>query len=166
MQTMKRIAAGLLMAGLVATATQAQDLQKVDQIGDWGLWFSKALGDSCFAERTDADGRQFEIGVDRKQQKAFAGLFAKADVGATNDKSVPVSFQLGETTFTGTATQFNRDGMQGGFVYFNNLDFAYELAKQEELVINRADGQQVKISLDGSAKAIDAVIACQVATAQ
>ena len=161
-----RIGAAAAVATLVSFGAQAQALQLVEKIGDWNLYFSEALGNSCLAERMDAEGRQFEVGVDRKRQLAFAGLFAKTDAGMTNDKMVPVSFQLGDTTFTGEATQYSMEGTQGGFIYFNNLDFAYELAKQEELIINRADGEKVTVSLAGSAKAIDAVIACQIATAQ
>ena len=87
---------------------------------------------------------------------------------ATNrwEQTVPVSFQLGDTTFTGQATQYNKDGIQGGYVYFNNLNFAYELARQKELVIHRAEGDDIDVDLTGSANAIDAMIICQVATAE
>ncbi len=53
---------------------------------------------------------------------------------------------------------------QGGYVYFNNLNFAYELARQKELVITRSNGEKMVVDLTGSADAIDAMIVCQVAT--
>lgn len=164
MKGMKRIGAGLVLATLAAAAVQAQELQQVDQIGDWGLYYSEALGDSCLISRTDPEGRQLQIGVDRKKMQAYAGLFARTDAGMEAGATVPVSFQLGETVFTGDATQYNKDGVQGGYIYFNNLNFAYELARQQTLVINRAAGDPISVSLAGSANAIDAMIVCQIAT--
>ena len=52
----------------------------------------------------------------------------------------------------------------GGYVFFNNLNFAYELARQRELVITRSNGEKMVVDLTGSSDAIDAMIVCQVAT--
>ena len=71
-------------------------------------------------------GLQLQLGVDRKKKQAYAGLFEKSDTGMVAGKMSDVGFQLGETTFTGKATQYNKNGVQGGYVYFNNLNFAYE----------------------------------------
>ncbi|MBL9058684.1 MAG: hypothetical protein JNK88_01490 [Mangrovicoccus sp.] len=164
MKGVKHIAAGLVLALMAAGGAQAQGLEKIDQIGKWTLYFSQALGDSCMIVRTDAQGRQLQLGVDRKKKQAYAGLFAKSDTGMVAGKLSDVAFQLGETTFTGQATQYNKDGTQGGYVYFNNLNFAYELARQKELVITRSNGEKMVVDLTGSADAIDAMIVCQVAT--
>lgn len=163
---LKRIGAGLVCVVLGAAGAQAQELQLVEKIGDWNLYYSEALGDSCLVERTDADGRQLQFGVDRKKEQAYAGLFAKEDAGMVAGDLVDVSFELGDTVFTGEATQYNKDGIQGGYVYFNNLDFAYELAKQQTLIINPAEGDPIPVDLTGSLNAIEAMIACQIATAQ
>jgi hypothetical protein len=77
-----------------------------------------------------------------------------------------VSFELGDTVFEGKAEGYSRDGIEGGIVYFNNLDFAYELARQQTLTINRVTGDQIEVDLTGSADAIDALIACQIVTSQ
>ncbi|OSP54513.1 hypothetical protein [Pseudoruegeria sp. SK021] len=154
------------MMGLLGSQAQAQELQMVDQLGDWTLYYSKALGDSCLASRTDAEGRQFQVGVDRKKELAYAGLFAKVEAGTTEGDFVPVAMTLGETIFTGEAKEYNKEGVQGGYVFFNNLNFAYELAKQQTLIVDRSNGESVTVDLTGSAKAIEAVIDCQIATMQ
>ena len=46
----------------------------------------------------------------------------------------------------------------------NNLNFAYELARQKQLVITRSNGEKMVVDLTGSSDAIDAMIVCQVAT--
>ena len=164
MRGMKSIAAGLLLAVLASGGAQAQAMQKIDQIGKWTLFFSEALGDSCLIARTDAQGRQLQLGVDRKKKQAYAGLFEKSDTGMVAGKMSDVGFQLGQTTFTGKATQYNKNGVQGRYVYFNNLNFAYELARQKQLVITRSNGEKMVVDLTGSSDAIDAMIVCQVAT--
>lgn len=162
-----RFGVSLIGAAVMAFGVQAQEApQLVQKIGNWDLYYSKALGDSCFAMQVDAEGRQFQVGVDRVKQQAYAGLFAKAAAGATDGKTVDLTFDLGDKKFSGTATQYNKGGTEGGYVYFNNLDFAYELAKQQTLKIIRPAGDPVMVDLTGSADAIAAVIDCQIATAQ
>lgn len=164
MFSVKQIGVGLFCVVVGGSAAQAQDLQMVEKIGDRTLYYSEALGDNCLASRTDAEGRQFQVGVDRKKELAYAGLFANADAGMTAGAVAPVSLELGGKVFAGDATQYGKGGVEGGYVYFNNMDFAYELGKQQTMTVNVATGNKISVDLTGSSDAIVAVIDCQIAT--
>ena len=166
MLTSSALRACALVAGLASLPAAAQDLALIDTIGDWKLYFSEELGNSCLEMHVDDKERQFQVGVDRRKEYAYAGLFVNAEADVVDGESAPVSFELGDTLFVGEAKGYSKDGIEGGYVYFNNLDFAYELAKQKTLTINRINGDKIEVDLTGSADAIDALIACQVVSAQ
>lgn len=161
-----RLGAALVGTLAMLGTAQAQELVKIDTIGDWGLYFSEALGDSCLASRTDVEGRQLQIGVDRKQNRAYVGVFATGDRGLTDGALQQVTFKVNGFEYSGEATEYVREDIQGGYVFFNNLNFAYDLAKGQTLEVMPAGGDAFSVDLTGSNAAIEHIIICQAATMQ
>ncbi|MEM1129402.1 MAG: hypothetical protein AAGH83_02670 [Pseudomonadota bacterium] len=162
-----KVAAVLAIAWVAATGASAeQGAQFVEEVGDWSLYYSQELGGSCFIERTDADGRQFQIGADRDKQQAWIGILAPAGSDVTEDMLRNVKFDLGGNMYEGEARRFQLPDadVQGGYVYFNNLNFARDLANQATLKVIPDGGDEFSLDLTGTKAAMEMALECQIAT--
>ena len=70
-------------------------------------------------------------------------------------------FDVDGQKFSGEATGQRIEGMDGAFVWVNNPDFIYDLAKKNSMTISPAGRDPIVLSLKGTDAAFKALRACQ-----
>ncbi len=156
---MMRWIAGALVATLPLAAT-AQPFELWETSGDWSV-FTNAARQGCMIERTDAEGRQLQIGVDAVAGRDFVALFVPQTGEAPPPETRPIVIEIDGDLFYGEAETGAKDGYQGGYVFFDNPKFAADLAQKQTLSYALADGNPGQVDLTGTHDAIQAMLRCQ-----
>ena len=102
------------------------------------------------------------MGIDATgEKKGYIALYTKKDAAVSAGEKVSVIFDVDGQKFSGEATGQQIEGMDGAFVWVNNPDFIYDLAKKNALTISPAGRDPIVLSLKGTDAAFKALRACQ-----
>ncbi len=153
------------LSALLATATTmafADTEVFIDEVEGWSIYRgAEDLG--CIMERTMDDGYLVRLGKEKAGAPfGYIGVYTqdpnvKIYGGVTGDVVLDIDGQR----FTGTAVgdlDF-RDGYRGAYMKANNPQFGEALARKYVLTLN-PDENPIKISLDGTLKAMSATELC------
>jgi hypothetical protein len=120
------------------------------------------MGPGCLITKANADGTQIQMGIDATGKlRGYMALYTKADAKVASGEKLPVLFDVDGQQFSGEAKGQVMDGYRGAFVWVNNVDFIYDLAKKKAVTITPEGGTPVVVSLTGTDAAFKALRACQ-----
>jgi hypothetical protein len=163
-----RIALIACLAALPVTGAMASETTElVEQMGDWGLYYNKEGAGNCLILKVDAEGRTWQIGADRETERAYLGVMARTGSDITDKSLTNAKIDLDGDMYEGEVKEFtNAEGIQGGYMWFNSLDFAVDLANKQTLRVMMEDGREIDLDLTGSKEAMEWALACQIVTTQ
>lgn len=160
----KRFAIGIAFAFLALTATDAAAQKAYGSEAGWDILVKDDMGPGCLITKANADGTQIQMGIDATAElRGYMALYTKADANVTAGEKVPVLFDVDGEQFSGEAKGQVLDGYRGAFVWVNNPDFIYDLAKKKMLTISPEGGNVITVNLAGTDAAFTALRACQAA---
>jgi hypothetical protein len=150
----------LLCSALVAPEAMAQ--AKYGSEAGWDIIIKDDMGPGCLITKANADGTQIQMGIDATGKlRGYMALYTKADAKVAAGEKLSVLFDVDGQQFKGEAKGQAMDGYRGAFVWVNNVDFIYDLAKKKAVTITPQGGKPVGISLTGTDAAFKALRACQ-----
>lgn len=146
---------------VVASTGNADEVEPWSTVGAWSVFVATPAADGCFTETELDGGTLVQLGsVSTLGGGFFAAYNAQwsdVEVGGTGT----LKFDFGDALFAGDVVGKTSGGLPGGYAYFDNPNFVTEFAKRLSVTITGPKGKTVEISLKGSKKAIDAVLACE-----
>ena len=157
-----RIGIALVIAALSATAASAQAVKKYGSEAGWDIFIKENMGPGCLIAKKTSDVSQVEMGIDATgEKKGYLALYTKKDAAVSAGEQVSVLFDVDGQQFSGQAVGQQIEGMDGAFVWVNNPDFIYDLAKKNALTISPAGREPIVLSLKGTDAAFKTLRACQ-----
>ena len=155
-----RIGLALALSALTATGAVAQT--KYGSEAGWTILVKDNMGPGCVMTKSNADGTQIQMGIDATGQKrGYLALYTKANTKVVAGEKLSVLFDVDGQQFSGEAKGQDDGEFQGAFVWVNNPDFIYDLAKKKTLTISPKGGSLIKVNLAGTNAAFEALRACQ-----
>ena len=164
MNTFTQIGAALAIAALAATdaAAQSSPYQQYGSEAGWDI-FVNTKTNNCMIVKGVEEQTQVQMGFDNTTDKlrGYLALYTRngADIGA--GEKINVLFDIDGQQFSGEATGAKMEGFDGAYVYVNNIDFIYDLAKKKTLTITPRGRAPLLVSLTGTDAAFKALRACQ-----
>src|SRR6188472_2216148 len=153
---------GIALAFTALTATGAVAQKKYGSEAGWTILVKDNMGPGCVMTKSNADGTQIQMGIDATGQKrGYLALYTKANTKAVAGEKLSVLFDVDGQQFSGEAKGQDDGEFQGAFVWVNNPDFIYDLAKKKTLTISPKGGSLIKVNLAGTNAAFEALRTCQ-----
>ncbi len=147
---------------LVTTSALAQP-ETWGNAGGWDILIDTEMSNACYATRTLDDGSTVYIGFEPGAAGGFFAIYNPAWTHIEEDQKGLVEFDFVKEKFAGEAVGKYRDGVPGGYAYFNNPAFADAFARYETVKITGSKGATFSMALTGTHKAVTAVKTCQAA---
>lgn len=151
----------IAMLPLFAGALQAAEPSLWKEVGNWTIHVDPAAGNGCFARREFDDGLVVEVGAVPKDAGGFFAAYNPAWTTIEDGAAGVVSFDFGDAKFEGDVVGIIRDGLPGGYAFFDNPEFTSEFGKRTSVSVSGENGTEVEVDLTGTSDAIEAVKACQ-----
>ena len=162
MDTKAVVGMALTLTALTATGASAQSLMKYGEEAGWEIYVRSDMGPGCLITKRLSDVLQLQMGIDSTATKrGYMALYTKADANVSAGEKVSVMFDVDGQQFSGVATGQQMEGLKGAFVFINNPDFIYDLAKKNKLTITPAGRDPIVVSLAGTDAALKKLRACQ-----
>ncbi len=144
-----------------ATVLHAAGMERWGESGDWTILIDPEKGNGCLAWKPFEDEMTVEIGAAPNQAGGFFAAYNPAWVQIEDGATGIVKFDFGDAKFEGEAVGVYKNGVPGGYAFFDNPAFVTEFGKRQSVTIIGESGAEVELDLSGSAKAIEAVLTCQ-----
>jgi hypothetical protein len=158
----KKSGIGMALAMTALSATGAVAQNKYGSAAGWDILVKDNMGPGCLITKSNADGTQVQMGIDANGQKrGYMALYTKANTKVAAGEKLSVLFEVDGQQFNGEAKGQQEGGFQGAFVWVNNPDFIYNLAKKKTLTISPKGGSRITVNLAGTDTAFKALRACQ-----
>jgi len=158
-----KLAVGAAMAIAVLTTTGA--LAQTETYGTeagWDILVKSEMGPGCLITKSNADGTQIQMGIDATGAKrGYMAIYTKLDVAVSAEQKVSVLFDVDGQQFSGEAKGQQVGDFRGAFVWVNNPDFIYDLAKKRTLTITPEGRAPILVNLEGTLAAFEKLRACQ-----
>jgi len=155
---MKAIAALAIAAG---TAASAEEISTWGEAGGWAILIDPKVGNGCLMEKHFEDGTLVQIGAVPNREGGFFAAYNPEWTDIEDGATGTVKFDFPDIVFAGEVVGVARDDVFGGYAFFDNPNVPMEFAKRNQMTVIGSSGRTVEISLAGTAKAIQAVKACQ-----
>lgn len=139
----------------------ASELETWGDSGIWQILIDASVGNGCLAQRSFDDGTLVQIGAHPAQSGGFFAAYNFEWTDIQNGAVGIVSFNFGDERFAGDVVGKIRQGLPGGYAFFDNPNFITEFAKRQTVTVSGESGRLLEIDLTGSKTAIDSILACQ-----
>lgn len=162
MYTKTVVGMALAFSALAAMASAQEPPKKFGSEAGWDIFIKPDMGPGCVITKKLNNDAQFQMGIDATAEKrGYMALYTKADAQVTAGDELSVIFDVDGQKFSGAATGQQIDGMKGAFVWVNNPEFIYDLAKKKSLTIAPAGREAIVLPLTGTDAAFKSLRACQ-----
>jgi len=163
MYTQMRIGTAVVLAALTATGAAAETYKKYGSEAGWDIYVTEGQDRGCLISKNLTGDTQFQMGiVPAAEARGYLALYTKADAEVGTGEKISVLFDVDGQKFTGEATGAQMmEGYKGAYVWVDNPEFIYDLAKKETLTITPAGRDPIVLSLAGTDAALKALRACQ-----
>jgi hypothetical protein len=159
----RSVTAAALLAALVTPA-----LAENTQFGEAGAWAILKDGDrfdNCFAEAQFSDGVLLRMGLLDDAKKSFVGVFNSAwtqfEEGSTYPVAVAVDGKAFEAELIESVSGRKVGDLHGAEVTLKDPGLLEAVAAGKSLTFMSDGAEMVTVGLDGSAAALEQVVACQ-----
>lgn len=150
-----------IFAVTTGTAVVAEDLVSWGGGGGWAILVDPAAGNGCLMEKHFEDGTLVQVGAVPNRKGGFFAAYNPKWTDIEDGAVGTVKFDFPDKRFSGEAVGVAKDGLYGGYAFFDNPNVPMEFAARKAMTIFGANGRTVEIDLTGTAKAIQAVKTCQ-----
>lgn len=156
----KSMTAAAAVLAVVGTAAFAQ-VTEWKTVGDWNINVDASSGNGCLMSKQYDNGIMLQFGLLPLRNGGFFAAYNKDWTFIEKGKDAPVTFLFEGIRFDGKSQGYVSGPWYGGFVFTNNPALVYEFAKKKQMTVTAGDNPPVTLSLDGTLKATDELIACQ-----
>ncbi len=139
----------------------AAGMEQWGESGEWKILIDPDKGNGCLAWKQFDNGMTVEIGAAPNQQGGFFAAYNPEWTQIEDGSAGTVNFDFGDAKFSGEAVGVYKNGVPGGYAFFDNPEFVSEFGKRLSVTISGEGGTVVELDLSGSSNAIEAVQACQ-----
>jgi hypothetical protein len=162
MKTLVQVGTALAVVVLCASDAAAA-WKKYGSESGWDIYVSDKMGPGCLITRNLNANSLVQMGVDKTTApgRGYIAVYTKAAVDVAAGQKRSVIIDVDGERFNGEATGQKMQGLTGAYVWLNNPDLVYGLAKKHTLTIMAEGRQPVVLSLDGTYKALKALHTCQ-----
>ena len=136
-----------------------QDSASKKPVADLTPVEARVLG--CLMEKHFDDGTLVQIGAVPNRDGGFFAAYNPDWTDIEDGVIGTVKFDFPDIRFSGDVVGIAKEGLFGGYAFFDNPNVPMEFAARNNMTIIGAQGRTVDINLEGSAKAIQAVQTCQ-----
>ncbi|HWK67031.1 MAG TPA: hypothetical protein VNS34_19055 [Rhizobiaceae bacterium] len=163
MSTQISFRTAMVLAVLTATGAAAETYKKYGAEAGWDVYVTEGEDRGCLMSRNLTDETQFQMGiVPEAQARGYLALYAKTGAQVFEGEQISVLFDVDGQQFTGEATgRQMMDGYKGAFVWVDNPEFIYDLAKKKTLTVTPAGREPIVLSLAGTDAALKLLRDCQ-----
>ncbi|WP_425043697.1 hypothetical protein [Primorskyibacter sp. S87] len=153
----------LMSAGLLATTAAAEgEPEQWGESGSWKILVDQSNGNGCFAQKDLESGARVEIGFAPVRGGGFFAVMHPDWTDIEDGQKAVIEFDFKDARFAGEVVGAIRQGLPGGYAYFDNPAFADEFGKRNVVTVKgEQEDRVVDVNLKGSMKAIGAVKECQ-----
>jgi hypothetical protein len=157
------IGTAVLFAVLTATGAAAETYKKYGSEAGWDIYVTGGQDSGCLIAKNLTDDTQFQMGiVPEAEVRGYLALYTKAGAEVGAGEEISVLFDVDGQQFSGEATgRQMMDGYKGAFVWVDNPEFIYDLAKKKTLTVTPKGRDPIVLSLAGTDAALKALRACQ-----
>ncbi|MDK3075871.1 hypothetical protein QO034_22720 [Sedimentitalea sp. JM2-8] len=159
MKQVKRI--GTLALGALLLSATAAFSEDWGQEGDWRIDVDPDAGPGCLMSRTFENGMIVELGYAADRNGGFFAVYSPDWTQLETGESGKVEFHFDDVGFGGDVDLVEKNGLKGGYAFFDNPEFVTEFAKRNKVMVFGPNGGKIDVSLKGTSRAIKAVKACQ-----
>ncbi len=154
---------GLAIGVLTVTPALAQTATKYGEEAGWEILVKNEMGPGCLVSRSNPDGEtQVQMGIDTRQgAKGYMAIYTKAASKLKEGEKLSVTFEVDGEKFGGEATGQQIGEYQGAYVWVNNPEFIYDLAKKKSMRITVPGRNTLVLNLDGTNAAFKKLRECQ-----
>ena len=152
------IAALAITAG---TAAIAEEYSTWGEAGGWTILVDPDTGNGCLMQKHFDDGTLVQIGIVPTRKGGFFAAYNPEWTDIEDGATGTVKFDFPDIRFSGEVVVVANEEHFGGYAFFDNPKVPLEFAKRNKMTIIGELGRTIEISLAGTAKAIQAVKACQ-----
>ena len=144
-----------------AATAHAETIQDWGEAGRWKIRIDSESGNGCFMETSVEDGTIVRFGEVPNRSGGFFAIYNSewTDIVVGEEASVMLEFDAKQ--FSGNAIGDARDGVPGGYAFFNNPNVRGEFSRSRTMIIHGDKGHTASVDLSGTSKAVQAVEACQ-----
>ena len=156
------VTAALAIAAIGVTDAFAQTT-KYGQEAGWDILVRSDLGPGCMITKSNPDDlTQIQMGIDANAGlKGYMAIYTKKDANIAEGQQLSVVFEVDGEKFTGVAKGQQVGDYVGAFVWVNNPEFIYNLAKKKTLTITAPGRRKLVVDLKGTDTAFEKLRACQ-----
>jgi hypothetical protein len=152
---------GTLALGVLILAITVANAEDWGQEGEWRIEIDPDAGPGRLMSRTFEDGMMVELGYAADRNGGFFAAYSPDWTQLETGTSGKVEFHFDDVGFGGDIDLVEKNGLKGGYAFFDNPEFVAEFAKRNKVVVVGPNGGEVTVSLKGTSRAIQAVKACQ-----
>lgn len=154
-------AATLATAAVTAAPVTAQSLEYWGEAGGWDVMVDPTMGDGCLIQAEYTDGSVVRIGFDRTVGEGYVTVF-NTDWGDIEEGvEYDIQFELDNQVYDGIATGIYLYDVPGADIYFDSVDFLFDIARRYTMTLYHDGAEVMAIDLDGSFAGLEAAIDCQ-----
>jgi hypothetical protein len=160
---MRRTTAAALFA-VVALPVLAENVP-FGEAGAWAILKDGDRSDNCFAQAQFADGVLLRMGLLDDAKKGFVGIFNGAWSQFEDGKTYPVAVAVDGRSFDAMMIESVHGrkvgDLHGAEITFKEPALLEAVAAGQSLTFVSEGSEMVTVGLDGSAAALEQVVACQ-----
>lgn len=157
----RHLATIIICAVSVGTPALAKDVLTWGEAGGWAILVDPAAGNGCMMEKHFENGTLVHIGAVPNRRGGFFAAYNPEWTDIEDGAIGTVKFDFPDVRFSGEVVGVAKDGLFGGYAFFDNPNVPMEFAARNKMTIFGQSGRVVELKLTGTMKAIKAVKACQ-----
>ena len=157
----KYVTAIAILAITAGTTASAEEISTWGAAGGWAILVDPDAGNGCLMEKHFDDGSLVQIGAVPIREGGFFAAYNPEWTDIEDGATGTIKFDFPDIRFSGDLVVVANEGLFGGYAFFDNPDVPMEFARRNQMTVIGSSGRTVEISLAGTAKAIQAVKACQ-----
>ncbi len=153
----------IALTALVATApaVQAEELVEWKTVGEWQVVIDKTTGNGCMMQKVYENGFLLQFGLLPQREEAYFAAYREDWTDIEYGKKVEMEFAFDDNAYEGPVTGYVAKPWHGGYAEVNNPEMMYDFAKKYNLKVTGHQGREFELSLDGTLKGVEELIACQ-----
>ena len=155
------LAMAMSMAVFAGGSLHAIGMEQWGEAGDWKILIDPDKGNGCLAWKQFESGLIVEIGAAPDQAGGFFAAYNPDWKQIEDGGTGIVKFDFEDARFEGDAVGVVKNGVPGGYAFFDNPEFVTEFGKRNSVVVSGESGAEFEVDLAGTTKAIAAVQSCQ-----
>ncbi|MHA3977721.1 hypothetical protein ACW9UR_08575 [Halovulum sp. GXIMD14794] len=138
----------------------SQTFEPYGEAGGWRVLANTKM-QGCLIEKRLEDDVDLQIGINKVDARGYMAVFAPSSLGLVPAGGGEMVLDIDGDLYTGEAVEVDKPDYVGGYFWFNNPDFIYNLENKEVLGLVVETGTVVLVNLEGTKAGVAAVRQCQ-----